>query len=155
MLRHQTVYTAVQRNDFLDHAGADKRISGTGHQKYRFNAFVKKAGVHLRHLYLIFKIRSSPQSPDHSVKMVTIDVKSVRRTDSIPVGNVKAKENHYVVAVIYKNKFDDVTALPDFYIVPSQVVVEKAVVYATGPTDLFTKDIVEYKGKWEELKCKK
>lgn len=88
-------------------------------------------------------------------KMVTIDVKSVRRTDSIPVGNVKAKENHYVVAVIYKNKFNDVTALPDFYIVPSKVVAEKAVVYATGPTDLFTKDIVEYKGKWEELKCKK
>lgn len=85
-------------------------------------------------------------------KAVTIDVKSVRGYDSIPAGNVIAKDNHYVVAVVYKNRFGDVNVLPDFYIVPSKVIVEKAVIYETGPTDLFVKDIVEFKNGWKRLK---
>ena len=35
---------------------------------------------------------------------VSIDVKSVREYDSIPVGNVEAKDNHYVIFVIYNKK---------------------------------------------------
>ena len=39
-------------------------------------------------------------------EFITIDVKSVRAFNSIPVGNVKARKNHFVVVVIYKNKFE-------------------------------------------------
>ena len=57
---------------------------------------------------------------------VSIDVKSVREYDSIPVGNVEAKDNHYVIFVIYNKKFEieGTPTLPDFYIVPSSYVVE-------------------------------
>ena len=44
---------------------------------------------------------------------ISIDVKSVRAFDSVPVGNVVAKDNHYVVFVIYNNKFEDVLTLPE------------------------------------------
>ena len=37
---------------------------------------------------------------------IEIDVKSVREYDSIPVGNVEAKDNRYIVFVIYNKKFD-------------------------------------------------
>ena len=49
---------------------------------------------------------------------VSIDVKSVREYDSIPVGNVEAKDNHYVIFVIYNKKFEieGTPTLPDFYI---------------------------------------
>ena len=53
---------------------------------------------------------------------IEIDVKSVREYDSIPVGNVEAKDNRYIVFVIYNKKFDfkDVPTLPEFYIVQSK-----------------------------------
>lgn len=60
---------------------------------------------------------------------ISIDVKSVRAFDSVPVGNVVAKDNHYVVFVIYNNKFEDVLTLPEFYIVPSKYVVENRTKY--------------------------
>ena len=85
-------------------------------------------------------------------EFITIDVKSVRAFDSIPIGNMDARENHFVVAVIYKNKFNDLSILPDFYIVPSADAVVRAKKYPTGPTDLFKKDIEEFKEKWELLK---
>ena len=64
---------------------------------------------------------------------VSIDVKSVREYDSIPVGNVEAKDNHYVIFVIYNKKFEieGTPTLPDFYI--------------------FKKDIEGYKNHWELL----
>ena len=62
---------------------------------------------------------------------IEIDVKSVREYDSIPVGNVEAKDNRYIVFVIYNKKFDfkDVPTLPEFYIVPSKYVVENRTKY--------------------------
>lgn len=85
-------------------------------------------------------------------EFITIDVKSVRAFNSIPVGNVKARKNHFVVVVIYKNKFEDVSFFPDFYVIPSGEVVAKAKIFPTGPTDLFRKYIEEFKDKWELLK---
>ena len=79
---------------------------------------------------------------------ISIDVKSVRAFDSVPVGNVVAKDNHYVVFVIYNNKFEDVLTLPEFYIVPSKYVVENRTKYDLkdgGKTyNIFKKDIKDY-----------
>lgn len=82
---------------------------------------------------------------------ISIDVKSVRGCDSIPVGNAIANDNHYFVFVIYNKKFNDVSVSPDFYIVPGCVVVEKRKKYDGGPVDIFKKDIADYKNKWEIL----
>lgn len=82
---------------------------------------------------------------------VSIDVKSVRASDSIPVGNVKAKSDHYVVFVIYNNKFEDTLVLPDFYIVPSDKVVEYSRKFNGGRINIFKKDIEQYKNAWEQL----
>lgn len=87
---------------------------------------------------------------------ISIDVKSVRAFDSVPVGNVLAKDNHYVVFVIYNNKFEDVLTLPEFYIVPSKYVVENRTKYDLkdgGKTyNIFKKDIKDYINRWDLLK---
>ena len=84
---------------------------------------------------------------------VSIDVKSVREYDSIPVGNVEAKDNHYVIFVIYNKKFEieGTPTLPDFYIVPSSYVVEKRKKFKSNHVDIFKKDIEGYKNRWELL----
>jgi len=69
---------------------------------------------------------------------ISVDVKSVRKWDSIPVGNAVGKDNHYYVFVIYNNKFSDLSVFPEFYIVPSDIVI-------------FKKDIADYKDKWDIL----
>lgn len=87
---------------------------------------------------------------------ISIDVKSVRAFDSVPVGNMVAKDNHYVVFVIYNNKFEDVLTLPEFYIVPSKYVVENRTKYDLkdgGKTyNIFKKDIKDYINRWDLLK---
>jgi len=52
-------------------------------------------------------------------KPISIDVKAVRGYSSLVVNNVKAQDNHYIVFVIYNNKFEDVLVPPDVYVVPS------------------------------------
>ena len=47
---------------------------------------------------------------------ISVDVKSVRKWDSIPVGNAVGKDNHYYVFVIYNNKFSDLSVFPEFYL---------------------------------------
>ena len=56
---------------------------------------------------------------------ISVDVKSVRKGNAIPVGNAVDKDNHYYVFVIYNNKFSDLSVHPDFYIVPSHIVVDR------------------------------
>lgn len=103
---------------------------------------------------------------------ISIDVKSVRASDSIPVGNVTPMDNHYVVFVIYNNEFElkyknneegemkfGEIIWPDFYIVPSKDVVEKRIKYelkAGGERyNIFKKDIKDYKNNWEQLELSK
>jgi len=50
---------------------------------------------------------------------ISIDVKAVRGYSSLVVNNVKVQDNHYIVFVIYNNKFEDVLVPPDVYVVPS------------------------------------
>ena len=49
------------------------------------------------------------------------------------------------------NKFSDLSVHPDFYIVPSHIVVERRKEFNGGPIDIFKKDIIEYQNKWEIL----
>ena len=51
---------------------------------------------------------------------ITIDVKAVQGYSSLIVNNVTSIPNHYIVFLIYNNKFDDVSYIPEVYIVPSQ-----------------------------------
>ena len=81
---------------------------------------------------------------------ISVDVKSVRKGNAIPVGNAVDKDNHYYVfvnfiiisLVIY-------LFILIFYIVPSHIVVERRKEFNGGPIDIFKKDIIEYQNKWE------
>lgn len=84
--------------------------------------------------------------------IVTIDVKSVRGYDSIPAGNIVGDNNHFVVILIYRNKFEDVTTLPECYIVPSAVAVECRKTFAGNHIDIFRKAIEGYKDRWDLIK---
>lgn len=55
---------------------------------------------------------------------ISIDVKAVRAYSSLVVNNVTVKEGHYIAFVIYNNKFEDVSILPEVFIVPSNDVPE-------------------------------
>lgn len=86
---------------------------------------------------------------------ISIDVKSVRGYSSIPVDNVKELPNHFIVFVVYNNKFDDETLpLPDFYIVPSGEVIKRRIEF-TPYFRIFPKhkkslhNIEEFKDRWE------
>ncbi|WP_417854619.1 hypothetical protein [Xanthomarina gelatinilytica] len=50
---------------------------------------------------------------------ISIDVKAVRAYSSLVVNNVETKEDHFVVFVIYNNKFENLNSHPDIFIVPS------------------------------------
>jgi hypothetical protein len=83
---------------------------------------------------------------------VSVDVKSVQGYSSIVVNNVKAAANHFIVVVVYKNKFADPTVLPDFYIIPSDRVLALSEDY-NGQRRLLKSKIVDYQDKWEPLKA--
>ena len=81
---------------------------------------------------------------------VSIDVKSVRGYSSLVVNNVEPKANHFVVFVIYNNKFSELQIEPDIYVVPSSEV--------PNITQTFKKEkrvmkgaLGEYKEKWEYI----
>lgn len=82
---------------------------------------------------------------------VSVDVKSVQGYSSIVVNNVKSATNHFIVVVVYKNKFADPTVLPDFYIIPSDKVANLSEDY-NGQRRLLKSKIVDYQDKWEPLK---
>lgn len=81
---------------------------------------------------------------------VSVDVKSVRGYSSIVVNNVREAANHFIVVVVYKNKFADPTVLPDFYIIPSDKVAGLSENY-NGQLRLLKGKIVDYQNKWKPL----
>ena len=85
---------------------------------------------------------------DESV--ISIDVKSVGGYSSLVVNNVVANYNHFIVFVIYKNKFEDVISIPDIYIVPSTIVVEIAKSFKDEKR-IMKGDLEEYKNKWQYI----
>jgi hypothetical protein len=84
-------------------------------------------------------------------KVITLDVKAVKGYSSIIVNNATYKEGHYIAFVIYNNKINDVSYLPDIFIVPSLEV--RRIVRSFGDQKRVMKsDILQYKDKWDTLK---
>ncbi len=81
-------------------------------------------------------------------RSLSIDVKSVRGYSSLVVNNVIEAENHFIIFVIYKNKFSEVDVPPDIYIVPSVQI--KEIKSSFGKEDRVMKGkLLNYKDKWE------
>lgn len=81
---------------------------------------------------------------------LSVDVKSVQGYSSIVINNVKSAKNHFVVVVIYKNKFTIPSVLPDFYIIPSERIHELAKSYKKE-IRLLKGDILDYQDNWSAL----
>ena len=82
---------------------------------------------------------------------ISIDVKSVRGYSSLVVNNVIDAKNHYLVFVIYNNKFSEIDIVPDIYIVPSSKI--KNLKSSFGKEDRVMKGALQaYKDKWEYFK---
>lgn len=81
---------------------------------------------------------------------ISVDVKSVRGYSSLVVNNVKASDNHFIVFVIYKNQFENLNALPDFYIVPSTDIEKITDTYGKEKRVL-TGNIKNYKDEWCQI----
>ena len=81
---------------------------------------------------------------------VSIDVKSVRGYSSLVVNNVKPQYDHFIVFVIYNNKFDDIRIQPDIYIVPSMNIPEITETYGQEKRVMKGR-FEEFKDKWEYI----
>lgn len=55
----------------------------------------------------------------HNDRTISLDVKAVQGYSSLIVNNVTARSTHYVVFLIYNNKFEDLSVMPELYVVPS------------------------------------
>ncbi len=82
---------------------------------------------------------------------VSIDVKSVRGYSSLVINNVITLENHFIVFVIYNNKFDNVLIEPDIFVVPSIEIPNIKSVF--GKQERMMKGQLEgYRDKWSYFK---
>ena len=85
---------------------------------------------------------------------VSIDVKSVRAYSSLVVNNVKPKDNHFLVFVIYNNKFEDLKIEPEIFIIPSielfNADLKLTETYGNEKRVLKGK-LKDYKNKWEYI----
>ena len=79
---------------------------------------------------------------------ISVDVKAVRGYSSLVVNNVVSKDNHFVVFVIYNNKFEDVNVDPEIYVVPTNEL--PAITETYGEEKRVMKGKLSgYKNKWE------
>lgn len=83
-------------------------------------------------------------------KTLSIDVKAVQGYSSLIVNNITDKPNHFVVFLIYNNKFEDVSTIPDLYILPSSHVKDVAKTFKDQKR-VFKGDIDKYKDNWKCL----
>ena len=64
------------------------------------------------------------------------------------VNNVQPKENHFIVFIIYNDKFEDLTVEPNIYVVPSSEL--ESMVETYGKERRVMKGrLGDYKNKWE------
>jgi len=76
---------------------------------------------------------------------VSIDVKSVRGYSSLVVNNITSKENHFVVFVIYNNKFNDIDEEPDIFVVPSIAIEDLSETYPSGEKRMMKGKLEKYR----------
>ena len=82
---------------------------------------------------------------------ISIDVKAVRGYSSLVVNNVVPRKNHFIIFVVYNNKFEDLTTEPDIFIVPSEMVVEPMVSDFNGERRVMKGALEAYKEQWSLL----
>ena len=88
----------------------------------------------------------------HAVnKSISIDVKAVRGYSSLVVNNVRPTPKHFIVFVIYNDKFEEVSTTPEVFIVPSQEVGAITKKYKLERR-VMKGDLVKYKDEWCLLK---
>lgn len=81
---------------------------------------------------------------------IEVDVKSVLRSSSVPVDNIEAKDNRFVVFVLYCGNFENIEILPEFYIVPSKEVVATCYHSPQGLKRIHPrKHIAGYRDRWD------
>jgi hypothetical protein len=85
-------------------------------------------------------------------RSISLDVKSVRGYSSLVVNNVESRCNHFLAFVIYNNKFEDINAIPEVYIVPS-IDLPSITKNFKKERRVMKTDLVKYLGLWETLKC--
>lgn len=83
-------------------------------------------------------------------KAISIDVKAVRGYSSLVVNNVTGAEDHFIVCVVYNNKFSDISTFPDVFIIPSQKVPELRKEW-NNEKRLMKGDLINYKNRWDDI----
>jgi len=84
--------------------------------------------------------------------LLTVDVKGLASKTNWPILPKLKKDNHFYVLVTYKDKFDKLVVLPEFYIIPS-LEIENLITYwknRSGITYKMLKDS-KYKDAWDLL----
>ena len=82
--------------------------------------------------------------------IISLDVKAVRGYTSIIVNNIEVSPKHFLALVIYNDKFEDVNATPEVYILPS-LEAEKIIKHYKKEKRIMKGDILNYKNRWELL----
>jgi len=85
---------------------------------------------------------------------ISLDVKAVRGYSSLVVNNVEVKRNHYVVFVIYNDKFEDVSTIPEVYIVPSKKV-PSITSHFKEEKRVMKGALTEFQNQWDVLRATK
>lgn len=83
-------------------------------------------------------------------KAISIDVKAVRGYSSLVVNNVQPKKDHFLIFVIYNNKFENVDTFPDVFVVPS-LEVPAITKHWKKEKRVMKGDLSPYLNKWESL----
>ncbi|EPX4135790.1 hypothetical protein ACW0FU_004331 [Vibrio vulnificus] len=83
-------------------------------------------------------------------KSISIDVKAVRGYSSLVVNNVVEAENHFVVCVVYNNKFSDTSTFPDVFVIPSHKIPELRKEWKAEKR-LMKGDLTSYKNRWDDI----
>jgi hypothetical protein len=81
---------------------------------------------------------------------VSVDVKAVRGYSSLIINNVHIDTTHFIVFVIYNEKFEDLTSTPEVYVVPSTMIPSIEKVFK-DQRRVFKSDITSYKDNWKCL----
>jgi hypothetical protein len=88
----------------------------------------------------------------HNAKhTISVDVKAVRSYSSLVVNNVTVSENHFLAFVIYNNKFEDVSVVPEVFIVPSAQVAP-ITKHFKDERRVMKGDLAKYKDNWKVLR---
>lgn len=86
----------------------------------------------------------------HNDVAISLDVKAVQGYSSLIVNNVTKSPSHFVVFLIYNDKFSDLSATPDVFVM-SSLDVETVTKSFGDQHRVFKSDIKQYKNNWKCL----